>query len=185
MLAKSSIGGSTIVGTKLAQFEGTNLHLDTKSNWFAIEACEYKRHFLEYTPTIAIITNIDVDHLDYYRDEADYLSAFVSFVSQAKKTVILSGLDAGCRKLYEAVPEEVRNRLDWYFVDMDGYSLVGGNKRYEPKSNPWTEIQSRIPYLNLKVPGEHLRLDANLAFVTGKIIGIPEDELVLGLELYG
>ena len=105
------------MGTKLAQFGGTNLHLDTRSNWFAIEACEYKRHFLEYTPTIAIITNIDVDHLDYYRDEADYLSAFVSFVMQTQKAVVLSKEDAGCLALFEALPIEKRGIIDWYWVD--------------------------------------------------------------------
>jgi UDP-N-acetylmuramate--alanine ligase len=37
-------------------------------NYFVIEACEYKRSFLKYKPTLAIITNIEVDHLDYYKD---------------------------------------------------------------------------------------------------------------------
>lgn len=118
MLAESSIGGSTIVGTKLSQFEGTNLHLDTRSDWFAIEACEYKRHFLEYTPTIAIITNIDVDHLDYYRDEDDYLSAFTSFINQTKEVVILSKEDSGCRALYNSMSPEKQGLLNWYWVDM-------------------------------------------------------------------
>jgi UDP-N-acetylmuramate--alanine ligase len=171
MLAESSIGWSTIVGTKLAQFDGTNLHLDTRSDWFAIEACEYKRHFLEYTPTIAIITNIDVDHLDYYRDEADYLSAFVSFVERTQKAVILSKEDVWCAALFEAISKEKRDALDWYWVDMNGYEHKG--EHFE------------IPKMQLQVPGKHLLLDAHLAFVAGKIIGIRTEECVRGLMNYG
>ena len=84
MMQQSSIGGSTIVGTQLPQFGGSNYHHDARSEWFAIEACEYKRHFLEYTPEITVITNIDIDHLDYYRDSEDYLSAFVSLVERTR-----------------------------------------------------------------------------------------------------
>ena len=84
MMQQSSIGGSTIVGTQLPQFGGSNYHHDARSDWFAIEACEYKRHFLEYTPEITVITNIDIDHLDYYRDSEDYLSAFVSLVERTR-----------------------------------------------------------------------------------------------------
>lgn len=172
MFQESEVGGSTIVGTKLPQFGGKNIRIDTRSDWFAIEACEYKRHFLEYTPHIAVITNVDIDHLDYYRDEADYLSAFVSFIERTRHSVVLSALDPGCRKLYEAVPEEVRNRLLWYWVDLDEY-IVG-----ESGNSP-------IPHLMLKVPGEHLRLDANLAYVVGEIAGIAEADRIAGLEGYG
>lgn len=170
MLQASEVGGSTIVGTKLPQFGGKNIRIDNRSDWFAIEACEYKRHFLEYTPYIAVITNIDIDHLDYYRDEADYLSAFVSFVERTRHSVVLSALDPGCRKLYEVVPEEVRNRLAWHWVDLDGSEDSGTHQS--------------LPHLTLKVPGEHLRLDANLAYIVGEIAGIPETDRILGLEGY-
>ena len=42
-----------------------------ENDYFALEACEYKRHFLEYTPYYAIITNIELDHIDYYKDITD------------------------------------------------------------------------------------------------------------------
>src|SRR5699024_9577124 len=41
------------------------------SDYFAFEACEYKRHFLHYKPDYAIITNIDFDHPDYFTDLDD------------------------------------------------------------------------------------------------------------------
>ena len=172
MLAQSNIGGSTIVGTKLAQFEWTNICIDSRSDWFAIEACEYKRHFLEYTPYVTVITNIDIDHLDYYKDAQDYLSAFVSLIERTRHAVVLSQLDAGCIELYKSVPLQTRNRLDWHWVNMEQSTL----------DTSW--VTSAIPHLSLKVPGEHLRLDANLAYTVGQIIGIPESERITGLEEY-
>ena len=60
-----------------------SLRAKTKSNFragngefFIVEACEYRRHFLQFTPHILVITNIDADHLDYFRDLADVQSAF-------------------------------------------------------------------------------------------------------------
>jgi hypothetical protein len=82
----------------------------------------------------------------------------------------LSHLDAGCQKLYENVPPVIRNRLKWFWVDMDEFFQAG------------TKNIVKIPYLNLKVPGEHLRLDANLAYVASEIVGISEKERITGLE---
>lgn len=165
------MGGSTVVGTKLSEFGGTNLHVDEKSPFFAIEACEYRRSFLSYTPTIAIITNIDIDHLDYYKDKDDYLSAFVSFVNNTKKAVVMPMDDRECDRLFESVPEEKRNALDWYRVSQDGFTKNGG------------EFQA-FPQMSLKVPGEHLAFDANLAYVALQIAGLTTAEIVSGLEAY-
>ena len=48
---------------------------------FIIEACEYRESFLQFKPTVAVVTNIDEDHLDYYRDIDHIESAFVKYVS--------------------------------------------------------------------------------------------------------
>ena len=55
------------------------------SRYFVLESCEYKRHFLAYYPQYAIITNIELDHVDYYKDMEDYRSAFETFANQVKK----------------------------------------------------------------------------------------------------
>ena len=44
---------------------------DYASDYFAFEACEYRRHFLSYHPDYAIMTNIDFDHPDYFKDIDD------------------------------------------------------------------------------------------------------------------
>ena len=52
------------------------------SEYFVFEACEYQRHFLAYHPDYAIITNIEHDHPDYFKDIDDVLDAFNTFVSK-------------------------------------------------------------------------------------------------------
>lgn len=69
------------------------------NDYFALEACEYKRHFLSYNPYYAIVTNIELDHTDYYRDLDDVMDAFNTFVSKARKAIIMCGDDANTRKI--------------------------------------------------------------------------------------
>ena len=72
---------------------------EKNSSYFIFEACEYQRHFLAYYPDYAIITNIEHDHPDYYKDIDDVLDAFNDFVSQCKKKVIAWGDDPEVKKL--------------------------------------------------------------------------------------
>ncbi len=71
---------TVIVGSLLAD-GGTNF-IAGDGDYLIVEACEYKRSFLNLNPTHIIITNIDADHLDYYKDITDITSAFQSFVAK-------------------------------------------------------------------------------------------------------
>ena len=57
-------------------------------DFFFMESCEYKRHFLMYHPKEVIITNIDYDHVDYFKNEKDYRSAFNQFIENTSKVYI-------------------------------------------------------------------------------------------------
>jgi len=70
------------------------------AKYFVVESCEYKRHFLAYRPQYAIITNMELDHVDYYRDMEDYCNAFETFAKQVKKGIVLFGDDAQVRSLH-------------------------------------------------------------------------------------
>ena len=61
------------------------------ANHFVLESCEFQRHFLAYHPDYAIITNIELDHIDYYKDMDDYVSA--SKVLRTKSKKALSSLE--------------------------------------------------------------------------------------------
>ncbi len=69
------------------------------SKYFIVESCEYKRHFLAYRPNYAILTNIELDHVDYYKDLVDYCDAFEAFANQVKKGIVMFGDDANVRSL--------------------------------------------------------------------------------------
>lgn len=74
------------------------------ANYFVLEACEYRRHFLAYKTDYALITNIDFDHPDYYQSIEDVQDAFVEFSSQIKKAIFACGDDERLQKLHAPVP---------------------------------------------------------------------------------
>ncbi|UQW96530.1 UDP-N-acetylmuramate--L-alanine ligase [Rummeliibacillus sp. G93] len=71
---------------------------------FVMEACEYRRHFLAYHPDYAVMTNIDFDHPDYYKDIDDVFSAFQSMALQVKKAIVACGDDEYLQKIQANVP---------------------------------------------------------------------------------
>ncbi|MCE0455184.1 UDP-N-acetylmuramate--L-alanine ligase [Staphylococcus sp. HMSC62B09] len=83
--------------------DGTGMGLPA-SDYFAFEACEYRRHFLSYHPDYAIMTNIDFDHPDYFKDIDDVASAFQSMAHNVKKAIIAWGDDDHLRQLKANVP---------------------------------------------------------------------------------
>ncbi|BGE82147.1 UDP-N-acetylmuramate--L-alanine ligase [Staphylococcus petrasii] len=83
--------------------DGTGMGLPA-SDYFAFEACEYRRHFLSYYPDYAIMTNIDFDHPDYFKDIDDVADAFQNMARNVKKAIIAWGDDEHLRKLEADVP---------------------------------------------------------------------------------
>lgn len=80
MLTACGESPTVIVGSLLSD-KGTNFIQGT-GKYLVVEACEYKRSFLNLHPTHVIVTNIDEDHLDYYKDLSDIHDAFQSFVDK-------------------------------------------------------------------------------------------------------
>jgi len=72
---------TVIVGSLLKDKDGLRTNfIGGKSDYFIVEACEYRRSFLNISPNILVITNIDEDHLDYYKDIEDIKTAFHDMV---------------------------------------------------------------------------------------------------------
>lgn len=74
------------------------------SSYFAFEACEYRRHFLAYTPDYAIMTNIDFDHPDYFKDIEDVYQSFQEMADNVKKGIIACGDDEYLQSIQAKVP---------------------------------------------------------------------------------
>ena len=83
--------------------DGTG-HGSKDNEYFMLEACEYKRHFLSYHPYYAIITNIELDHIDYYKDIDDIVMAYQEYARLAEKMVIACGDDPYTHTLDVNVP---------------------------------------------------------------------------------
>ncbi len=75
-------------------------HIDSDTKYFCLEADEFRRHFIAYYPEYAIITNIEIDHVDYFEDDADYRSAYEEFSSHVSKALIVYGDDVEARKCH-------------------------------------------------------------------------------------
>ncbi|WP_088103854.1 UDP-N-acetylmuramate--L-alanine ligase [Halalkalibacter urbisdiaboli] len=74
------------------------------SKYFVFEACEYRRHFLNYKPDYCIMTNVDFDHPDYFKDVNDVFSAFQEMAMQVKKAIVACGDDEHLQGIHANVP---------------------------------------------------------------------------------
>lgn len=140
-----------------------SLLIDQKSNfiagqgkYFITEACEYKRSFLNLNPQAVIITNIDNDHLDYYKDLADIQSAFVSLV--------------------EKIPADGFLVCDKTDPVLAPVLLVAKCKVLD--------YQSALPLvgsLSMKQPGQHIKKDAAAALAIAQALGISDQKSLSSL----
>ncbi|NCD18580.1 MAG: UDP-N-acetylmuramate--L-alanine ligase [Actinobacteria bacterium] len=161
--------GGTVVGV------GSGAHLGA-GNVFVAEADESDRSFLNYTPRIAVVTNVEPDHLDHYGSEAAFIAAFHDFLGR----IVAGGLLVACRDDAGAAGllDVARSRgircvsygttapdaADALVVDGDG--VVRGGERHP---------------LVLRVGGDHNRLNAAAAFAVGLELGVAPD--VMGTAL--
>ena len=91
LLEQAGYDPTVIVGTRVNQW-GSNARAG-HSNFFVIEADEYRDAFLQYEPKIAVVTNIDYDHPDYFKTEGQYQQSFEKFISQSSVQTVIAGLD--------------------------------------------------------------------------------------------
>lgn len=102
--------------------DGTG-HASKENTFFALESCEYKRHFLSYTPYYSVILNIDLDHVDYYKDIEDVIHAYSEFANLTTNQVIAYGDDENIRKMH-------LSKKPFYFGINAGNDLIAENINY-------------------------------------------------------
>ena len=125
------------------------------NDYFVLESCEYRRHFLNYTPYYAVITNIDLDHVDYYKDIDDIVDAYESFAKKATKMVIACGDDPYTHRL------QVETPLKFFgFTDQD--DICAKNVLYSVSGASFDIFVDGKEYGHFDLPlfGEHQVLDA-------------------------
>lgn len=125
------------------------------SEYFALEACEYRRHFLAYTPYYAIITNIDLDHIDYYKDINDIISAYEEYANKATNMVIACGDDPYTRVL------KVNKPIFYYGLEDDN-DIIAKNVEFHKDGTTFDVFVEDNYYGHFELPlfGKHMLLNA-------------------------
>lgn len=125
------------------------------SDKFILEACEYRRNFLAYDPKYVIITNIDLDHTDYYKDIDDMVSAYQEFANKADKMVIACGDDPYTHLL------EINPQIYYYGLEDDN-DIQARNVEYSNEGTVFDVFVEDEYYGHFDLPlfGKHMLLNS-------------------------
>jgi UDP-N-acetylmuramate--alanine ligase len=148
---------------------------------FVVEADEYDRSFLALTPSVAVVTNIEADHLDIYRDLADIREAFAAFVRPAK-WIILGADDPGANTL----PTPSSCEVVRYGTRSSDARLRARDVRITPAGSTFDVVYDGAPLgaVQLRIPGEHNVRNALAAIGVGIALGVPLEALAPGLAAF-
>jgi len=163
---------SAVIGTILKEFGGKNFYTQWDNNFFVIEACEYKEHFHAYKPLVAVITNIEYDHADYFKTPESYVQAYENFIHNILPWGFCI-LDAN---------EKNSSKLIWKRSDIN-YIAVSKNS-FELRGVDGSSEIFDFPEIVLHVPGSHILYDAKLSYVVTHMIGISDKVILESLENY-
>ena len=134
--------------------DGTG-YANPKNEYFALESCEYKRHFLSYTPYYAVILNIDLDHVDYFKDINDVIDAYTEFANSTTKMIIANGDDEKVRTMNITKPIS-------YFGLNDNNDVIATNIEYTKEGTSFDVIINHNKYGHFELPiyGKHQLMDS-------------------------
>ena len=160
--------GALVGGTELAL--GTNAlapgdptPAEPRGGWFAVEACEYDRTFLQLSPEGAIVTNVEADHLDYYGSLGAIEEAFARFLDRVHPDgLVVCGQDVPERVMHAAAPRVWRLGRE---LHVDLLSQDAGCFTFRLRGPGWA-----TPPVALAVPGP-FNVD-NAALAIGLAVGL-------------
>ncbi|HEX3867350.1 MAG TPA: UDP-N-acetylmuramate--L-alanine ligase, partial [Gemmatimonadaceae bacterium] len=169
---------TAIVGGRVSAWEG-NL-LAGGDQLYVVEADEYDRSFLALTPTVAVVTNIEADHLDIYADLADIEAAFAQFVRGAR-AIVLCADDAGANALRTPSSAEV---IRYGIVSGDARLVaqnVAASTRDRGSAFDVVYDGDHLGRVELAVPGRHNILNSLAAIGAGLSLGADFGAMARGL----
>ncbi|CAB4615983.1 MAG: UDP-N-acetylmuramate--L-alanine ligase [Actinobacteria bacterium] len=171
----SFVNGGVIASLDASSASGTG-------NLFVIEADESDGSFLHYDTSVALITNVDADHLDHYGSEEAFEAEFARFAQGAKEFVAISSDDPGAIRVSRLIKDHrviTFGRADDATVRLFDVDATG------------PRVSFSIDYLGasykaqLTVPGEHNALNAAGAFAVLVGLGFDPKKALAGIEAFG
>ena len=161
---------TVLAGSEVESF-GSRSTLILGRRYFVAETCEYRRHFLHFHPQRIVVTGVEADHLDYFKDLEDVLSAFLSYCMNLPGggQLIINHDDRGAREVETSVRE---NRSDVEIIQY-GKTATGMYRIEEIETGPG-ETRFRLAGLPepliLKIPGAHSAYNATAAIALSSCV---------------
>jgi UDP-N-acetylmuramate--alanine ligase len=155
-----------------------------QGEWLVAEADESDGSFNRLNPELAIITNIDADHMDYYKSFDNLQKAFAAFAARVPfyGACIACGDDPNVREALEPVMK----RIYFYgFNENNDFVIKGEKGHYEIfRRNIQTQKHEKWANLDMQVPGKHNALNATSAMISGFLAGVPLDKCQKGITAF-
>ncbi len=169
LLYEAGLDPSFIIGAKVRQLCG-NARVGS-SEHFVVEACEYDRSFLNLHPQFAIITNIEPDHLDYYKDIAEIGQAFDQFAQKVPS----QGLIVIEQSARHRLTEKVQANIQTYSIHEPAeWNVCNVVKHEESTSFEVLHHGQKFGEFEVTLPGIHNVSNALAVIALGNYLGIPQ-----------
>jgi len=155
------------LGKKVNSIVGEGIYSYADSNLFIVEACEYKKQFLSFSPDVLLITNIAHDHPDFYKDKQDVVDAFIELVKKVKETGLVIGFRGDDNvKVVLNKAEELDLKTQEYGQQLTKFKSSGWG------SSSTVEFGGQVLDLSLSVPGKHNVFNAIGALKIAEALGL-------------
>ena len=149
------------------------------SRFFVYEADEYRRHFLAYHPDYQIMTNIDFDHPDYFKDQSDYTSAFQTAAQQTQKGLFVWGGNSRLKQLKADC-----SKYTYGFDSDDDFQAVAITRSTQGSSFTVLNHGQNIGHFTIHLFGDHNILNATAVIAVAYTEKIPLADIQQGLLTY-
>jgi UDP-N-acetylmuramate--alanine ligase len=184
MLTQAGLDPTAVIGGRLDVF-ASSARLG-KGELMVVEADESDRSFLYLLPSIAVVTNIDREHLDHYRDLNEIASAFLSFMNKVPfYGAVVACADAPWGGRFRELFPQLRRRVVTYGLD-PGADVQGSSIRLQPQGSCF-EVEARAKHVgsfDIHVPGRHNVQNALAAVAVGLELDLSAEQIRRGLDCF-
>ena len=170
MLLESGLDPTAVIGGKLPLIGGNGR--SGKSDLMVCEACEFADHFLQLSPDVAVILNVDADHLEYFGSLENIIHSFHRFAEMTSRTLIVNGSDPNTMQAIEGIPGKEVITFGWE----EACDYAPANLRHEGGVVSSFDLRCHgrtLTRLTLNIPGRHNILNAVAACAAAIHAGVP------------